>query len=75
MSVIAARKRTASVPHVDRIFTPQEPRHAALADVVVMIAPHTPQTDNMLGAAEFAAMRYGASSSTSAVVPPSTSRR
>ena len=31
-----------------------------LADVVVMIAPHTPQTDNMLGAAEFATMRDGA---------------
>ena len=61
MNVVAARNRTAPVAHVDRIFTPQE-LHAMLplADVVVMIAPHTPQTDKMLGAAEFAAMRDGA---------------
>ena len=61
MNVVAARNRTAPVAHVDRIFTPQE-LHAMLplADVVVMIAPHTPETDTMLDAAAFAAMRDGA---------------
>lgn len=61
MNVVAARNRTAPVAHVDRIFPPQELRAMLpLADIVVMIAPHTPQTDKMLGAAEFAAMHDGA---------------
>lgn len=44
------------------VFFPPEQLHAMLgeADVVVLIVPHTPLTDKMIGADEFAAMKQGA---------------
>jgi glyoxylate/hydroxypyruvate reductase len=62
MKVIGMRARSNSpMENVDRLFRPDE-LHAMLplADVLIMIAPHTPETEKMLGAAEFAALPDGA---------------
>ena len=61
MNVVGAKTTLTAVAHVDRLFPPGE-LHAMLrlADAVVMIAPHTPLTEKMLGAPEFAAMKDGA---------------
>lgn len=61
MTVIGVRNTLSSVAHVDQLHPPEE-LHRVLpqAGVVIMIAPHTPQTERMLGAAEFAAMPDGA---------------
>ncbi len=61
MRVIGSKMTPRELPNVDRIFA-HDDLHAMLAeaDVVVMTAPHTPVTDQMLDAAAFAAMRDGA---------------
>ncbi len=61
---VTALGRTARAPEelgVDRVYTRPE-LHAMLAgaDFLVLAAPHTPETENMIGAAEIAAMRPGA---------------
>jgi phosphoglycerate dehydrogenase-like enzyme len=61
MRVIGSRATAAPMEGVERVFPPEE-LHVLLAeaDCVIMITPHTPATEGMLGAAEFAAMRDGA---------------
>ncbi len=61
---VTALGRTARAPEelgVDRVYTRPE-LHAMLAgaDFLVLAAPHTPETENMIGAAEIAAMPPGA---------------
>src|SRR3954470_14550220 len=46
---------------VDRLYDHPEPKQIlAAADCVVVCAPQTPETDNLLGADEFAAIKRGA---------------
>lgn len=46
---------------VDRLFARQElPAMLAGADCLVLCAPHTPETDNLIGPAELAAIKPGA---------------
>ena len=61
MRVIGSKMTPESLPNVARVF-PHDELHAMLAeaDVVVMTAPHTPVTDQMLDGQAFAAMRDGA---------------
>lgn len=61
MRVIGSRVAVAPMENVERVYGPGD-LHAMLgeADVVIMTTPHTPATDRMLGAAQFAAMRDGA---------------
>lgn len=62
MTVVGTRARVSGpVPNVDHLYRPDE-LHAMLAraDVLIMTAPHTPETEKMLGAAEFAALPDGA---------------
>lgn len=61
---VTALGRTARAPEelgVGRVYTRPE-LHAMLAgaDFLVLAAPHTPETENMIGAAEIAAMPPGA---------------
>jgi glyoxylate/hydroxypyruvate reductase len=60
MQVVGVKNTPAAVAHVDRIFAPDE-LHTMLprVDVVVMIVPHTPHSEKMVGAAEFDAMKDG----------------
>jgi phosphoglycerate dehydrogenase-like enzyme len=60
MQVIGCRRRQRPTPYVDRLYPCQE-LHAMLAeaDYVAVAAPLTPQTEGMLGPAEFAAMKPG----------------
>ena len=52
------------IPKTDIVdqFFPLEKLHEmlSLADIVVTIVPHTPDTEEMIGAAEFAVMKPGA---------------
>ena len=59
-SVRDARAGRAEEMGVDAVYPPQE-LHAMLgeADAVVLIAPHTPETDNLIDAEAFAAMKKG----------------
>jgi phosphoglycerate dehydrogenase-like enzyme len=61
MRVIGSKMTPKPLPNVERLFA-HDDLHAMLgdADVVIMTAPHTPVTDQMLDAAAFAAMRDGA---------------
>ena len=61
MRVVGCRRREKPVPLVDRVY-PIPELHAMLAeaDHVVVAAPLTSHTEDMLGAAEFAAMKRGA---------------
>jgi phosphoglycerate dehydrogenase-like enzyme len=48
-------------PCVARLFPPEELHEMLpLADVLVLSVPHTPQTENMIGAAELALLKPGA---------------
>jgi len=61
MRVLGCRRTPRPTPHVDRIYGPDQVRiMLADADVVAVAAPFTRETDGMLGAAEFAAMKRGA---------------
>lgn len=63
LRVIGVRRRPVDDPaalHVDEAATPDR-LHQVLprADAVVLICPHTPETEGMIGASELAAMRPG----------------
>lgn len=61
MQVVGVKNTPVPVAHVDQIVAPGELRALLpLMDVVIMIVPHTPASERMMGAAEFAAMRDGA---------------
>lgn len=64
MTVLATKarpERSELPPTVDRFYPPAE-LHAmlSLADVVVLIVPHTPATERLIDASAFAAMKQGA---------------
>jgi phosphoglycerate dehydrogenase-like enzyme len=61
LRVIGTRRAAEPVPHVDRIYPP-EATDAVLAqsDFVLLLLPLTPQTDGIMNAARFRAMRAGA---------------
>ncbi len=63
LRVVGVRRTPVDDPealHVDEAITP-DALHEVLArvDAVVLICPHTPETEGMMGAAEFARMRRG----------------
>ena len=63
LHVVGVRRTPVDEPealHVDEAITP-DALHEVLArvDAVVLICPHTPETEGMMGAAEFARMRRG----------------
>lgn len=60
MRVVGSRRSDVLVPEVDRVY-PRSELHAMLAeaDHVVVATPLTPETQGMLGPAEFAAMKQG----------------
>lgn len=61
MRVIGTRKRAEELPGIDLVFPPEElVRRIPEADYVVMAAPLTPETENMLDAAGFEAMKESA---------------
>ena len=58
MTVVGVKNTPSVVAHVDRVHAPDElltllPQ----MDVVIMIVPHTPTSEKMMGAPEFAAMK------------------
>lgn len=60
MRVIGTRARGED-SQVDEFFPPERLHDLlAQADVVVVIVPHTPQTEQLIGAQEFAVMKQGA---------------
>ena len=61
MRVIGMRRSDASVPDVDKLFDRAE-LHAMLreADFLVLAAPHTPETEGIVGAAEIAVLKPSA---------------
>jgi phosphoglycerate dehydrogenase-like enzyme len=61
MRVIGMRRNPGDVSHVDRIYTREElPAMLAEADFLVLIAPHTPDTEGMIGERELAVMKPSA---------------
>ena len=61
MRVTGMRRSDTPVEGIDRIFRRDALRDAlAEADFVVLAAPHTPETEGMIGAGEIAAMKRGA---------------
>jgi phosphoglycerate dehydrogenase-like enzyme len=61
MQTLGCRRRPHTTPYIDRIY-PREELRAMLAeaDFVAVAAPLTRETEGMLGAAEFAAVKPGA---------------
>jgi len=58
VSAMGRGRHTPEALGVDRVYTrPQLRALLAEADVVVLAAPHPPETENLLGAAELAAMK------------------
>jgi D-2-hydroxyacid dehydrogenase (NADP+) len=58
MRVIGTKRRPGPVENVDRVFPVSELReHLCEADYVVVVAPHTPETEGLLGKAEFGVMK------------------
>jgi phosphoglycerate dehydrogenase-like enzyme len=61
MTVIGTKRRVETVPSVDRVFPTKKLRdNLGEADYVVVAAPLTPETENMLGDADFKAMKPSA---------------
>lgn len=61
MTVIGTRHRPEPVANVDEIFPAEAlAEHLPAADYIVIAAPHTPATENMLDARAFAAMKKSA---------------
>jgi phosphoglycerate dehydrogenase-like enzyme len=59
--VIGTKRRVEPVAHVDTVFPARElTKYLPLADYVVIAAPHTPETEDMLGENEFRAMKPSA---------------
>lgn len=58
MRVIGTRRRLGQVENVDLVFPVGElKKHLPEADYVVVVAPHTPETEGLLGEEEFRAMK------------------
>ncbi|MEZ5937727.1 MAG: NAD(P)-dependent oxidoreductase [Hyphomonadaceae bacterium] len=55
--VTGVRRSGGTSPHADRIVSAVTPDALAAADVVLVCAPHTPETEGMADAAFFAAMQ------------------
>jgi phosphoglycerate dehydrogenase-like enzyme len=61
MRVIGTARTSSEAPHVDQIYRPTQLAEVLpQADFLVLIAPHTPETEGMIGAAELALMKPGA---------------
>ena len=61
MRVIGTKRLVGEVENVDLIFIPDDlKRYLGEADYVVIAAPLTPQTENMIGPEEFEAMKESA---------------
>ena len=65
MTVLGVKRRTAGVDpaalHLDALYPPGElPAVLQRAEFLVLIAPHTPETEQMIGADELALMPQGA---------------
>lgn len=61
MRVVGMKRTLGSVPNVDQIFQ-RDDLHTMLrqADYLVLIAPHTPETEGLIGEREFAVMKSSA---------------
>ena len=58
MRIIGTKRRVEPVENVDLVFPREDlAKHLPEADYVVMACPLTPETDNMIGYEEFAAMK------------------
>ena len=58
MRVIGTKRRPGTVENVDKVFPATElKRHLPEADFVVVVAPHTSETEGLLGEEEFATMK------------------
>jgi len=61
LNVLGIRRSGAAHPDVDHMYQPQDLQQLLpRADFVLITAPHTPATDKVFGAAEFALMKPGA---------------
>ncbi len=61
MRVIGTKRSPAPLPHVDAVFAPEAIDEVlGQSDFVVLLLPLTPQTDNLMDAARFAAMKRSA---------------
>ena len=61
MRVVGMKRTPEPVPNLDKVY-PREELHTMLAeaDFLVLIAPHTPETEGMIGSREFAVMKPSA---------------
>ncbi|MBR0652960.1 D-2-hydroxyacid dehydrogenase [Roseomonas terrae] len=58
MHVIGTRRGTGDMPHVDRVYRPEETDDVlAASDFVVLLLPATPATENFIDAGRLAAMK------------------
>jgi len=58
MRVIGTRRSPAPVPHVERVFAPEDTAEVlGQSDFVVLLLPSTPATDNLMDAGRLAQMR------------------
>jgi phosphoglycerate dehydrogenase-like enzyme len=58
MRVIGTKRRGAAVPHVDKLFTPEQTDEVlAQSDFVVLLLPATPATENFIDAERLARMK------------------
>jgi glyoxylate/hydroxypyruvate reductase A len=61
MRVIGTKRSPSPLPHVDAVFSPEAIDEVlGQSDFVVLLLPLTPQTDNLMNAARFAAMKRSA---------------
>lgn len=61
MRVIGTARTARPLPHVDALYAPaQLAQVLPQADFLVLIAPHTPETDGLIGACELALMKPSA---------------
>src|SRR5262249_7057983 len=65
MTVLGAKRNVAGLDpaslHLDELFAPQDLRHMLpRAEYLVLAAPHTDQTEQLIGAAELALLPQGA---------------
>jgi phosphoglycerate dehydrogenase-like enzyme len=58
MRVIGTRRATGPLPHVERVYAPEETDEVlAQSDFVVLLLPATPETENIINAARLARMK------------------
>jgi glyoxylate/hydroxypyruvate reductase len=61
MRVIGTKRSTAPIPHVDKVYSPEETdKVLAESDFVVLLLPTTPDTENFINAARLKAMKKNA---------------